>query len=78
MKTKDILEALSKGAVLCKGYEGYETVYWLEPRRTIVRRDVAEQLVQMLVASNDGLIEGASQTWRAGGATQGKRVGRKK
>lgn len=64
MKTKEILEELSKGATLCKGYEGFEIIYWLEPRRIIVRSDVAETLMKILRPSGDGLIDGSTQTWK--------------
>ena len=65
MRTPDILEALAKGATLCKGYEPDGTVYWLEPRRIIIRADVALNIIPMLQESGDGLFEDATQTWKA-------------
>jgi hypothetical protein len=67
MTTKQILEALAKGAVLCRGLEGGETVFWLEPRRIIIRSDVARAIISMpgLVPGKDGLFDDSySQTWR--------------
>jgi hypothetical protein len=43
--TTQVLEAMRKGAVLCLGHEGFEQVYWLEPKRIIIRRDVAQRII---------------------------------
>ena len=66
MKTSEILEKLSKGAVLCMGYDEDGEHYWLEPSRVTVRTDVAEQLITVLEPGGDRLFKDfASQTWRA-------------
>ena len=32
--TKQILEAMTKGAILCMEYDGSNKVFWIEPRRS--------------------------------------------
>ena len=67
MTTKQILEAMAKGAVLCCGLEGGESVFWLEPRRIIIRSDIARAIIAMpgLAPGRDGLFDDSySQTWR--------------
>ncbi len=65
--TKEALEALSKGGKLCMehGTDG-NMVFWLEPSRRIVRRDIAESIIKTagLKSQHDGLFETEMpQTW---------------
>ena len=69
MTTKQILEAISKGAILCMEYDGRDKVFWIEPRRVIVRSDVAEKIIGLLnvKSGGDSLFKDApAQTWRLG------------
>jgi hypothetical protein len=64
------LAAMSKGAILCRGYEGFEDVFWLEPRRIRIRSDVARQIIVLpgVVSGKDGLFDDSyAQTWRIAG-----------
>jgi hypothetical protein len=68
MTTKEVLAALGKGAVLCKEYAYSGPVFWLEPKRIIIRSDVAERVIASpgIVPGSDRLFEDAPpQTWRA-------------
>jgi hypothetical protein len=44
---KEVLKAMSKGAVLCKEYAPAGPVYWLEPKRIIIRSDVANAVIKL-------------------------------
>ena len=65
--TKEILEAMSKGAILCMEYNGLDKVFWIEPRRVIVRCDVAEKIISLpsVKSGGDSLFKNSpAQTWR--------------
>ena len=67
MSTKEILEAMTKGAILCMEYNGRDKVFWIEPRRIIVRSDVAEKIIGLpnVQSGGDSLFKDApAQTWR--------------
>jgi len=67
MTTKQVLAAMSKGAVLCKEYAYGGPVFWLEPKRIIIRSNVAERVIACpgIVPGSDGLFKDAPpQTWR--------------
>jgi hypothetical protein len=70
MTAKEVIKAMGKGAVLCKEYAPAGPVYWLEPKRIIIRSDVAATVSRLPgIVSGDGLFKGeAGQTWRAEGA----------
>jgi hypothetical protein len=65
MTTKQILEAMTKGAILCVEYNGPDKVFWIEPRRVIVRSDVAEKIIGL---RRQPLKDAPAQTWRLAGA----------
>lgn len=67
MTTKQILEAMAEGAILCMGYEGRDKVFWIEPRRIIVRSDVAEKIISLpgVASGGDSLFKNVpAQTGR--------------
>ena len=71
MTAKEVLKAMSKGAVLCKEYAPAGAVYWLEPKRIIIRSDVANAVIKLpgIVPGDDCLFrDEAGQTWKAEGA----------
>jgi hypothetical protein len=86
MNLKQVLEAMSKGEVLCMGYsnEGNGKEYWLEPRRAMVRCDVAERVISIVGIEIGGdrlFTDASSQTWKMNNedrVTWGKRKKRKK
>lgn len=66
MTTKQVLEALSKGAKLCMEHGKDGAVFWIEPSRRIVRRDIAESIIKTagLKSSHDGLFDDERpQSW---------------
>ena len=66
---KQILEAMTKGAILCMEYDRSNKVFWIEPRRVIVRSDVAEKIIGLpnVKSGGDSLFKDApAQTWRLG------------
>jgi hypothetical protein len=68
MTTKEVLAAMSKGAMLCKEYDRNGPVFWLEPRRIIIRSDIAERVIACpgIVPGGDRLFtDAAPQTWHA-------------
>ena len=68
MTTKEVLAAMSKCAVLCKEHAYGGPVFWLEPRRIIIRSNVAERVIAYpgIVPGSDRLFDDARpQTWRA-------------
>jgi hypothetical protein len=72
MNTKDVLKEMSKGAVLCMEHTADTTqpkVFWLEPKRILIRADIAEAVTKLpgVLPGGDSLFRDAvSQTWRAG------------
>ena len=71
MTEKEVVKAMSKGAVLCREHAPSGAVYWLEPRRIIIRSDVANVVIGLpgIVSGGDGLFgDGCSQTWNMEGA----------
>ena len=69
MTAKEVIIAMSKGAVLCKEYDRNGPVFWLEPRRIIIRSNVAERVIAYpgIVPGSDRLFDDAPpQTWRPG------------
>jgi hypothetical protein len=67
MTSKQVLEAMQKGAVLCMEYDGQDKVYWLEPKRIIIRSNVAEAILTFpnLKSGGDSLFRDTPcQTWR--------------
>ena len=69
MTAKQILEAMSKGAILCMEYSGRDKVFWIEPRRIIVRSDVADKIIGLpnVKSGGDSLSKDTpAQTWRLG------------
>jgi hypothetical protein len=69
MTAKEVIKAMSKGAVLCKEYAPAGPVDWLEPKRIVIRSDVAATVIKLPgIVSGDGLFRGeAGQTWASGG-----------
>jgi hypothetical protein len=68
MTTKEVLKAMNRGAVLCMEYASGRRVYWLEPKRTIIRSDVADTVIKLpgIVPGGDRLFKDeVGQTWRA-------------
>jgi hypothetical protein len=69
MTSKEIVTYLSenRGARLCMEHTEEGRVYWLSPRRIIVRADQAEKIIPLLKDSGDALPfkDAVSQTWRA-------------
>lgn len=71
MTTKEVLAAMQKGAVLCMEFSGtldQPKVYWLEPKRILIRSDVAEGVISLpgVKPGGDSLFKDAvAQTWRA-------------
>lgn len=53
MTTKQILEAMAKGAILCMGYEGRDKVSGLS-HGIIVRSDVAEKIISLPGVASGG------------------------
>jgi hypothetical protein len=70
MTAKEVIKAMGKGAVLCKEYAPAGPVYWLEPKRFVIRSDVAATVIKLPgIVAGDGLFrDEAGQTWRAKGA----------
>jgi len=67
MTTKDVLAAMANGAVLCVGYSDGGKIFWLEPKRTIVPKEIGEAITKLpgLKPGGDRLFDDAtSQTWR--------------
>jgi hypothetical protein len=67
MTAKEVLNAMAKGEVLCMGYDKNGMQYWLEPRRILVRSDVAQRVINLpnIVTGGDRLFSDASsQTWK--------------
>jgi len=67
MTAKETLAAMSKGEILCMGFDGLNKSYWLEPSRRMVRSDVAERIIALpgIVPGGDRLFkDSAPQTWR--------------
>lgn len=67
MTSKQVLDAMSKGAVLCMEFSGGDRVYWLEPKRVILRSDVAERILSLpnMKSGGDSLFKDTPcQTWR--------------
>jgi hypothetical protein len=67
MTEKEVVKAMSKGAVLCKECAPSGPVFWLEPKRIIIRADVAARVISLrgIIPSGDGLFkEEAGQTWK--------------
>jgi hypothetical protein len=68
MSMKEVLDAMHKGATLCMEHTKDGRVFWLEPRRLIIRSDVADRVIEFpsIVPGGDGLFKDeASQTWEA-------------
>jgi hypothetical protein len=66
MTTKEVIEAMRKGAVLCMEHNEDGKTYWLEPRRIIVRSDVARNVISFpgIKKGGDKLFKDAvDQTW---------------
>ena len=67
MTTKEVLDAMHKGATLCMEHTKDGRVFWLEPRRIIIRSDVADRVIEFpsIVTGGDGLFKDeASQMWK--------------
>jgi hypothetical protein len=67
MTEREAAAAMAKGAVLCMGFEKTGEVYWLEPRRIIIRRDVAKKIIGLpgIDPGGDSLFKDAvCQTWK--------------
>lgn len=65
MKTREVLDQMRKGAVLCMEHgEDGKDVFWLEPRHHMVRSDVARGVITSSVPGGDSLFGEAPQTWR--------------
>jgi hypothetical protein len=68
MTAKEVLDDMHKGATLCIEHTKDGRVFWLEPRRIIVRTDVADRVIEFpgIVPGGDRLFkDAASQTWKA-------------
>jgi hypothetical protein len=68
MTTKEVVKAMIKGAVLCMEYAPAGPVYWLEPKRIIIRSDIADRVIKLpgIVPGGDRLFKDeVGQTWRA-------------
>ena len=67
MTTKEVLDAMHKGATLCMEHTKDGRVFWLKPRRIIIRSDVADRVTEFpgIVSGGDVLFKDeASQTWK--------------
>ena len=68
MTAKEVVNAMAQGAILCMEFAGSERVYWLEPKRKLIRSDVAERVIGLpgISPGGDSLFKDAvSQTWGA-------------
>jgi hypothetical protein len=68
MTAKEVVEAMARGAVLCMEHAPEGKVFWLEPKRILIRADVGERVVQIpgIRPGGDVLFNDcASQTWKA-------------
>jgi hypothetical protein len=64
---KQIIQAMSGGAILCMERSPRGNVYWIQPSRIIVRSDTAEKIIALpgVVGGGDSLFKDAlCQTWR--------------
>ena len=69
MRTSEVLEALEAGATLCMEHVDGANVWWLEPRRIILREGVARRAIAdgKLTAGDDALFDHSwPQTWKKG------------
>jgi len=67
MTTKEVLDAMHKGATLCMEHTKDGRVFWLGPRRIIIRSEVADRVIEFpsIVPGGDRLFKDeASQTWK--------------
>jgi len=69
MTAKEEAAAMSSGSTLCMEFDGDgNKVFWLEPRRILIRADVGERVVMLpgIIPGGDSLFDNTtSQTWKA-------------